>query len=752
MNAYKPRSYQQGCLNNLRAARRAGKKKALIVMASGLGKTLTGVFDIKQLFAAQPNGRVLVLCHSEAILSQTKEVFKRNFGECYSYGMYNGNQKAPHRTDFLFANLQSMNLHRGDFAPEEFDFIVVDEAHHSPAETYRGAIEYFRPQFLLGMTATPERMDDASLGDIFGETVFEYRLVDAVRDGWLSKVKYRVKTDELQNLGAILDSGEKFSLSRLNREIFVPKRDEEIVRVIREEVKSKENPTMVIFCQSIAHAEKFAELMGDATVIHSRMSAAERAQKLAGYRAGTIKTVCAVDILNEGIDVPRTDVIVFLRVTQSRIVFTQQLGRGLRRAKGKGEVLVLDFVSTVDRLDMLFQFRREFKSSTGRYPRNGVKEPDEYFTLEMDTPTFQEREADILALIEQAQRNAPSRQSFPDWDELSTESIWEDVIHRFVEFRGANGRMVEKTDLGKGVIPSMYFLKTYLGEEVTLTEVCERAYPDAKKVWTKEKVNAALVQIATQLGRVPSQKDLRTYAKAHKNAVPAKETLDRVGYRSYTDAYIKLGYDVDLSGRPWGMKAIVAGMRQIYDFYGRIPSMAEYSQYRKEHPDQIPCMDTVRAIDGKVVGWREAFRIRLGVEDELSLSFDEATAILSRVTKKYGKRSLSFEGYKEYRRTHPDEDLPGCCALITALGARTWNEAKYNAGLDGAFSPEQVIAILKNVAEWSSKRSLSFADYRSYQRSHPGENLPGCHLIKVVLGVTTWNEAKRKAGLPTSRT
>ncbi|MBR3056271.1 DEAD/DEAH box helicase family protein [Candidatus Saccharibacteria bacterium] len=406
MNAYKPRIYQRDCLDALQLTRSQGKNKALVVMASGLGKTLTGAFDIQEYLQSIPDGRVLVLCHSAAILTQTKETFKAIFGDGYSYGMYNGLEKAAHRTDFLFANLQSIHLHSDDFQPDEFCYVIVDEAHHSPAETYRKAIQYFTPQFLLGMTATPERMDDADLSEIFGETVYEYRLESAIKDGWLSDVEYRVKTDEIENLETYLDSGEKFSLAQLNREVFAPKRDEEIVRIIREEISGKDNPTMVIFCQTIAHAEKFAELMGDAVVIHSKLDSSVIAERLEGFRSGSIKTVCTVDMLNEGIDVPRTDVIVFLRVTQSKIVFTQQLGRGLRRAEGKDKVLVLDFVSTADRLEMLFQFEREFRSAVGRYPRQKDSGEREYFTLNIDAPVFKDRKVDIIALIERARSYA----------------------------------------------------------------------------------------------------------------------------------------------------------------------------------------------------------------------------------------------------------------------------------------------------------------------------------------------------------
>lgn len=405
MNAYKPKEYQVACLDALASARDQGDNKALIVMASGLGKTITSAFDIIKYLKSNEDGRVLVLSHSSAIQDQTKEKFKEVFGDEYSYGMYNYNNKATRRTDFLFANLQSINLHCDEFNPEEFCYIVVDEAHHSPATTYRQAIQHFKPQFLLGMTATPDRTDNAGLKSIFGKTVFEYRLESAIKDGQLSEVEYHIKTDDIHNLEYFLDSGNRISLSQLNREIFIPKRDEEIVQIIRDERANLDNPTMVIFCQTIAHAEKFAKLMGDAVVIHSKLDANTIAKRLTGFRSGDIKTVCTVDMLNEGIDVPRTDVIVFLRVTQSKIVFAQQLGRGLRRVEGKDKVLVLDFVATADRLEMLFQLERDFKSSVGRYPRKPNDNKQEYFNLDVDSPVFRDRKVDIIDLIERARNS-----------------------------------------------------------------------------------------------------------------------------------------------------------------------------------------------------------------------------------------------------------------------------------------------------------------------------------------------------------
>ena len=499
MNAYKPRVYQRECIKALSKARAEGENKALIVMASGLGKTITSAFDIVQYFKSHRDGRVLVLCHSQAIQYQTKKYFKKVFGDEYSYGMYNGVEKASTKTDFLFANLQSVNIHKDEFAPDEFSYCIVDEAHHSPAETYKKAIQYFKPQFLLGMTATPERTDAAGLEDIFGKTVFEYRLESAIRDGWLSDLDYHVLTDEIQNLQQFLDTEVRISLSQLNRKVFVPKRDEEIVRIIKEELSHKKDPTTVIFCQTIEHAERFAELMGDAVVIHSKLDDDTVRERLEGFYSGSIKTVCAVDMLNEGIDVPRTDVIVFLRVTQSKIVFTQQLGRGLRLAENKGKVLVLDFVGAVERFCMLCQLQKELNESISRYPHRKIDEEHEFFNLEIDTPVFRDRKVDIIELIEKARNYVGSYSN----DEL---------LQLLKEFGIKLGHTPSIMEVNAD--PDMPNATTYANHFGSFVEACLLAgfelKPNNKRYSDKELLDFLCI-CAERVGHVPTSKDLNKF-------------------------------------------------------------------------------------------------------------------------------------------------------------------------------------------------------------------------------------------------
>lgn len=500
MSNVKPKTYQSECLEKIQEARGNGRKKVLVVMAPGLGKTITCALDLQDYLRTNPNGHTLVLCHSEPILSQTKDVFKHIFGDQCSYGMYNYTEKPTRKPDFLFANLQSVNLHLNEFASDEFDYIVVDEAHHAPAETYRKAIEHFSPDFLLGLTATPDRMDGADLSQIFGETVYECDLADAISNGWLSGVDYRLELDELQNLDKFLtEENENISMAQLNREFFVPKRDEEIIKLIRERSSTKNNPTTVVFCQTIGHAEHIAGLMGNAEVIHSKMPKAEQHRILKAFRAGEIMTICAVNMLNEGIDIPRTDVIVFLRVTQSTTIFLQQLGRGLRLAKGKGDVLVLDFVASAERLDQIFMLDSSFKRQKQSIERKGTV-PRNHFTLNVDTPKFKEKLVDIVDLIKAA-KNYQRQRYFSEEDII-------DALRRAATDLGRTPTIMEISASTNCPSPcTIYkFFQTYndalFAAGLTQNQMSTRTSDDD--------LLKMLQQKAEKDGRTPMQKDIST--------------------------------------------------------------------------------------------------------------------------------------------------------------------------------------------------------------------------------------------------
>lgn len=406
---FKARDYQEECLGQIAQTVEKGEKRALVVMASALGKTITSAFALQRHFAEREFGRVLVLCHSDKILRQSKERYRDFFGEEYSYGMYIGKERASRRTDFLFATFQTMKEHRKEFPKDTFAYVVVDEAHHSKARTYFPTIHYFQPEFLLGLTATPDRLDGQKIEEIYGDPVYELDFIEATNRGLIAECDYRLVLDDLsqEKLDEYLASNEKISINQLNRTLFIEKRDEEIVRLIGEYSAEIENPRTMIFCKTIEHAQEITRLMGNkAALMHSGNADSVNYRALEDFRNGEINTIVSIDMLNEGIDVPDANIIVFLRNTVSPSVFYQQLGRGTRLSEGKEKVLVLDFVNNCNRIQMILELKQQiddFRAQTPveePYP-HGAGEADsrEKFTLNIATSEFREKMVDIIEVF-----------------------------------------------------------------------------------------------------------------------------------------------------------------------------------------------------------------------------------------------------------------------------------------------------------------------------------------------------------------
>lgn len=391
--------YQAECLNILQGIREKGLKRALIVMASGLGKTVTMAFDAKQ-WKDQNEGRVLLLCHNNDILYQARTTFQAVNGSDHSYGYFHGEEKNFHEVDFLFASFQTMELHREMFRPNEFDYIIVDEGHHSQAETFRSTIEYFQPQFLLGATATPDRLDELNIREIFGEEVYFLPLEEALARGLVTPVDYRLLTDEIQIAKVIETENGPVGISHLNRRIFIPQRDDEIAKIILQHTSSIESPRVMIFCNSIKHCEHLSQFLPNSFAIHSKVPERERAVKLELFRQGVVGTILTVNAFNEGVDIPQANVVVFLRSTTSRAIFLQQLGRGLRKSEGKDKVVALDFVANCERIKMVHSLWREIEEKIQQHGLSDPKDAVSPMTLNVDNVEFQETIIPLLKLME----------------------------------------------------------------------------------------------------------------------------------------------------------------------------------------------------------------------------------------------------------------------------------------------------------------------------------------------------------------
>ncbi len=428
---FAPYKYQEDCLAVLRAKRDEGKQTALIVMASGLGKTVTVAFDARE-WLKKNKGRILYLCHQNDILGQAQGTFVSILGRDYSYGFFTGREKTAHKADCLFASFQTMSKNAERiFSPDEFGYIIVDESHHSQAPSHLKIVSHFKPNFLLGATATPNRADGLNIRSVFGEEVFNLPLEKALGQGLLTKVDYRLVTDEISFEEINKISVDDLSFKDIDHNIFIPKRDEEIAASINRHAAELSEPRIVVFASSIARAEQLSRSISGSVAIHSGVPMNERMVRLELFRQGMIRAVITVDCFNEGIDIPEANLLVFLRSTASMRIFYQQLGRGLRLCQGKDKVIVLDFVGNSERITMLkeladaigIHYNEEVLAGTNKGPNPFQIKFDEKAlgVLELVKKVRTKRVADVPDLLaEYSPKNhlSASHISYKSWKDV----------------------------------------------------------------------------------------------------------------------------------------------------------------------------------------------------------------------------------------------------------------------------------------------------------------------------------------------
>jgi len=336
----RPWSVQAEALSALEATRLEGHAAGLVVMATGLGKTWLAAFD-----STRPSfRRVLFVAHRDEILAQSRDVYRR-IRPTGRLSLFTGTERDPDG-DVVFASVQSLQRNLAAFDPGQFDYIVVDEFHHAAAETYRRVLGHFRPRFLLGLTATPVRADSADLLALCGDNlVYDCGLVEGIGRGLLSPFSYRAIPDVADYEHIPWRNG-RFDPGELTSRVATAARAQQVY----DEWAASGGPQRraLGFCCSVAHADYMAEFFRDrgvrAVAVHSGPSSSPRAESLEQFSAGTVAVLFTVDLFNEGLDVPSTDLVLMLRPTESSVVFLQQLGRGLRRAEGKERLEVIDLV------------------------------------------------------------------------------------------------------------------------------------------------------------------------------------------------------------------------------------------------------------------------------------------------------------------------------------------------------------------------------------------------------------------------
>jgi superfamily II DNA or RNA helicase len=559
---YQPRPYQAPALRAIVKARTSGHKRTLVVMASGLGKTVVAGFDIRRFMRANPGTKVLYLCHQNDILRQARTELTENIlPKKYSHGFMIGDERDIHGVDVLYASFQTMHRHKTLFRRNEFDYIVVDESHHGPALTYLPTLEYFTPKFLLAITATPARMDQQDITEIYGQAVFSIELEEAWARGLLTPVDYRVITDEWQNLKILETPIGKLSVKQLNKTLFVPKRDEEIVRLIEEKLVDIEDPRVVIFSPRVEHAEQIADLMTGAFALHSRLSTRVQSERLTSFRKGEFRAVSTVDMFNEGINVPEANVIVFLRSTASRTIFFQQLGRGLRLSEGKKQVLVLDFVANCDRLVMLEELRRGVNEKLTQLRSNFSENPLVVNTGEFE---FSEVVHDVLSVVRNI-RTGYSRTILVK--QLQTLALNLSRIPTTADIIDASK---------KGVCASPATLNAYFGGIIPAlyaAGLSERS----DFYYNKNQIIEQLQRLTKVIGRTPTQDDIRT---AHDRGAIASISTICKEFGTYNKAlkYANLPLNHYIG---YSKEQIIEQLQRLNQALGRVPTNEDIVQFSK---------------------------------------------------------------------------------------------------------------------------------------------------------------------------
>lgn len=379
-----PNSMQLEFVRKLNEIRAMGEHRALLISATGTGKTYAAAFALREI---NPK-RALFLVHREQILRKAIESFKNVFGDTKTFGLYSGTSHEIDR-DFIFATMQTMATHFEDFAKQEFQVIVVDEAHRVGAESYQNMMAYFNPDLWIGMTASPDRTDKFDVYSAFDHNIaHEIRLQEAMRLNLLCPFHYYGITD-------IFVDGEEKDKRDFAR-LVCDERVDFIIKKAEYFDHSGNRVKGLAFCSTLEESKELSKKFnerGYRTIALSGADSQDTRENCVKQLEqdewdGGLDYIFTVDIFNEGIDIPQVNQILMLRPTESPIIFVQQLGRGLRKAENKEFVMILDFIGNYSNNYMipiaLSGDRTYNKDNIRRYVRQGVKALEGASTIHFD--------------------------------------------------------------------------------------------------------------------------------------------------------------------------------------------------------------------------------------------------------------------------------------------------------------------------------------------------------------------------------
>lgn len=371
------RDYQESAVELfVGALRETGRGQ--VVLATGLGKTVVMSEATARLFADAriPDGRALVLAGTRELVDQLQRAFWDQLPKSIPTHRLIGGETPAFWEGITFATVQSA-VARLDELPD-FGLVLIDEAHHVGSDTFRQVTDRMVDSMIGGVTATPWRGDGYDIDTLLGPPVIRVGIAEGLKRGFLCEADYRMFADDIDWQLVRDQSRNAYSITQLNKRLLLPTRDEEAARRIREVFDAEARRSGIVFCSTVLHAKSFAAMLGlfglRCEAITGEMSARERDEVMARFRSGALDLVTTRDLFNEGVDVPDVDLIAFMRVTHSRRIFVQQLGRGLRTSPTKHKVVVLDFVSDIRRISEVIELERGAKGDIERLRLPGVVE------------------------------------------------------------------------------------------------------------------------------------------------------------------------------------------------------------------------------------------------------------------------------------------------------------------------------------------------------------------------------------------
>lgn len=462
--------HQKQIIDKLIAVREKGLNRNLIVAATGTGKTVISAFDYRLFVETHPNShKILFIAHRKEILVQAQMTYRSVLQDANFSELWVGQQRPMNGIDNLFISVQTFNTKYDEIfsnlPTDYYDYIVIDEAHHLAADSYRNIITHFTPQLLIGLTATPERMDGISLLPDFGNQISaEIRLPMALDEGLLTPFQYLCISDNTDLRAEDLMQGNKYIATKLTEKLCNQERVGLIVNKLHYYLPDETKCKALGFCASKEHARYMAEQFNAAGLNADYLTSdrdSEREQLNRELAKGKINYLFVVDIFNEGVDIPEVDVVLFLRPTESLTIFLQQLGRGLRLYPGKLLLTVFDFVA---QLNKNYDFTSRFRSLMVRKDKSVVDQVKDGFTLLPHGCSIHMEEKAQQYVLENIKAAVYNRrrliQELRSYDHIPT-------IKEFIENNGQDVRIIYKNNYCWTKIKAEAGLCTYERDENT---------------------------------------------------------------------------------------------------------------------------------------------------------------------------------------------------------------------------------------------------------------------------------------------